>query len=118
MLVVELVAAWVEHKVMVTEITVGTVDAEAVIAHTTFGVTVVGGVVIVVYGVIINAVVFAVLVTVENLHLLQLCCWCGVAVIHPRSVGSFMCSVALWFCFGGFGFYFSGFWWIVQQGSK
>jgi hypothetical protein len=82
-------------------------------ACTTFGVAVVGGVIVVVYGVIVNAVVFAVLVAVENLHLLQLCCQCSIIVIHPRSIGLFMCSVALQFGFGGFGFYFSGFWWIV-----
>jgi hypothetical protein len=90
---VELVAAWVEHKVAVTKIAVGTVDAEAIIARAMSGVTVV-------YGVIVNAVGFAVSVAVKNLCLLWLCHQCGVMVIHPTSVGSFMCSVALRVCFG------------------
>lgn len=94
MLVIELVAAWVEHKVAVTEIAVGAVDAEAVIARATSGVAVV-------YGVVVNAVGFAVSVAVENLRSLRLRRQCGVAVIHPTSVGSFVCSVALRVCFGG-----------------
>jgi hypothetical protein len=120
MLVVELVAAWVEHKVAVTEITVDTVDAEAVITCAMSGVAVVGGVVVVggvivvivllVYGVVVNAVGFAVSVAVKNLRLLWLCHWCSVTVIHPRSVGVFVCSVALRLCFGSLWFWFGGFW--------
>jgi hypothetical protein len=66
-LVVEPVAAWVEHETAAVDTTVG---AEAIVAHTVFGVTIVYGVIVVTYGVVVNATVVAVLVTVENLCLL------------------------------------------------
>jgi hypothetical protein len=64
-LVIESVATRVECMVAVASVTVEAVGTEAVIVHTVF------------------TVVSAVLVTVENLHLLQLCHQGSITVIHP-----------------------------------
>jgi hypothetical protein len=94
-LVVESIATWVKCALTVADAAAGAVGTDAIV-------TVVGGIVVAVYNVVINTAVMVIVAVAGDLHWLWLCYQGGVRLIYIRDVGFFFCLVAISFGFSGF----------------